>query len=379
MTALVVKPVETRKQRREFLALPWELYRHDPHWVPPLRGNQKELVGYARHPFYDDAECQTFVACRQGRPCGRVAAIVNHAHNRRHGEKRGFFGFFESVDDQETADGLFEAAKAWLAQRGCHAVRGPVNPSLNYEIGLLVDGFDRPPVFMMTYNPPYYERLIENYGFRKAQDAYAYWGHMDMVETLDPKLDVVAEQAKERFKITTRPMDRKTFAQEVRTFLGIYNQSMTGMWGYIPLSEAEVDHSAKALKHLLVPELTILAFIEDKPVAAVLGLLDYNPRIKAIDGRLFPCGLVRLLWNRRAIKQCRFLSANVLPEYHAWGLGLVLLVDVYYTAEAWGIETAEFSWVFESNHLSRASLEKGGAKRYKTYRIYDYPPDEDEH
>ncbi|MCC6891165.1 MAG: hypothetical protein IT536_21785 [Hyphomicrobiales bacterium] len=376
MATVVVKPVLTRRERRRFLELPWTLYRGDPNWVPPLRRNQKELVGYAPHPFYQDAECQTFLALRAGQPCGRVAAVINRAHDRQHQEKRGFFGFFESIDDPEVAGGLFDAARAWLAERGYHTVRGPVNPSVNYEMGLLVEGFGRPPMFMMTYNPPYYERLIEGYGFRKAQDAYAYWGQMDMIATLDPKLDVLAEEAKKRFRVTTRTIDRKRFAPEVRAFLGIYNESMRGMWGHVPLSEAEVQHAARGLKHLLVPDLTVLALVDGQPVAAVLGLLDYGPVIKAIDGRLFPFGFLRLLWRRRAIRQFRIVSANVVPHLQNWGLGLMMLVDLYYRAEAWGMEACEFSWVFESNHLSRASLEKGGARKYKTYRLYDFAPAE---
>ncbi len=163
----VVKPVETRRERKAFLELPWQIYRDDPNWMPPLRMNQKELVGYARHPFYDDAQGQTFLALRDGKAIGRIQAIENPVHNRFHQERRGFFGFFEAIDNQAVANALLDAARAWLAARDIHQIRGPVNPSLNYECGLLVEGFHLPPSFMMTYNPPYYPRLIESYGFRK--------------------------------------------------------------------------------------------------------------------------------------------------------------------------------------------------------------------
>lgn len=374
MSNVVVKPVESSRERRQFLKLPWQLYRDDPNWIPPLRANQKELVGYRRHPFYEENEVQTFLALRGGQPCGRIAAIVNQGHIRKYDERRGFFGFFESVDDNEVSAGLFDAARDWLARRDIHLVRGPQNPSLNYESALLIDGFEHPPMFMMTYNPPYYERLIEDYGFRKAQDLYAYWGHAGMLKTLDKKMFAITAEAKRRFGVTVRRMDRSKYAAEVKLFLTVFDRSFEGTWGYVPLTDREIDHQAAGLKHLVVPEMTTIAEIDGKPVGAVLGLLDYNSRIKKIDGRLYPFGFVRLLWNRRAIKRVRFLAANVVPEYQLWGLGLVLLDRLIDDAEAWGIEEAEFSWVMESNRLSRTSLERGGAKRQKTYRIYDYEP-----
>src|SRR5438034_2044589 len=170
MAKLTIKPVQGRREKKQFLEVPWSINRGDPNWIPPLRHNQAELVGYKRHPFYNDAEGQTFLALADGRPVGRIAAIVNHAHNHKYNEQRGFFGFFECIDDQETAAALFEAARGWLSQRGITAIRGPMNPSMNYECGLLIEGFDTPPFFMMTHNRPYYQRLIEGCGFQKAED-----------------------------------------------------------------------------------------------------------------------------------------------------------------------------------------------------------------
>jgi hypothetical protein len=375
MANLEIKEVTTRGERKQFLHLPWQLYRDDPNWVPPLRRNQKEMVNFAKHPFYVENEIQTFLAFRDGQPCGRVAAIINHAHNERYSEKRGFFGFFESVDDQEVASALFDAVCDWLAERRIDAVRGPCNPSLNYEVGLLIDGFDTPPTFMMTYNPPYYEQLVEGFGFRKTQDLYAFTAHIDMLANLDEKLSFIVEESKRRFKITTRRLDKSRFRKEIRTFLRIYNQSLDRTWGYVPLTDLEVDHLANGLRYLLVPEMTSAAEIEGEAIGACFGILDYNPRIKAIDGRLFPFGFLRLLWNRRAIRRVRMVSTNVIPEYQMMGVGVVVLARILHDALDWGMEEGEFSWVLESNHLSRASLERGGAKRAKTYRLYDYGPD----
>jgi GNAT superfamily N-acetyltransferase len=371
MPSLIVQPVQTRRQKRQFLELPWEINARDPNWMPPLRLNQQELVGYRRHPFYNAAEAKTFLALHDGQPVGRIAAIVNHAHNRYHKESRGFFGFFECIDDVEVAGALFAAVGQWLRERRITVLRGPVNPSMNYECGLLIEGFDTPPFFMMTHNPPYYQRLIEACGFTKAEDMFAFWGHIEMVQSLDKKLMFVVQECIERFDIKLRRMDRLHFDREVRLFLEIYNQALVGTWGFVPLSDAEVEHMAAALRHLIVPEMTTIAEIDGRPVGAQFGLLDYNPRIKQIDGRLFPFGFIRLLWNKKAIKRVRLVSTNVIPEYQKWGLGLVLGSRIIPDAQAWGIEEAEFSWVLESNKLSYGTLQRGGAKITKRYRLFD--------
>lgn len=371
---LVVKPVKTWWERRQFLALPWEINRGDPNWIPPLRTNQKEMVGFKHHPFYDDAEGQAFIALRGGRAVGRVHAILNHVHNRHYKENRGFFGFFECIDDQEVASGLFGKVRDWFAAKGITQIRGPVNPSLNYECGLLIDGFDTPPMFMMTHNLPYYPRLVEGAGFAKVEDMFAFWGHIDMLDKLDKKLAFVVEECKKRFDIKLRRLDRRRFGEEVRMFLDIYNQSLQGTWGFTPLSQGEIDHMAASMKQLVVPEMTTVAEIDGRPVGAQFGLLDYNTRIKQIDGRLFPFGFIRLLWNRRAIKRVRLISTNVIPEYQMWGLGLVIAARLVPEVRDWGIQEVEFSWVLESNKLSYGTLKRGGAKITKTYRLYDSLP-----
>jgi GNAT superfamily N-acetyltransferase len=369
-----VIPVVSRRHRKLFFNLPWDLYRSDPNWIPPIRIVQKELLNFRHHPFYDHADVRHFLALQDGQPVGRLAAIVNHAHNRWYHEERGFFGFFESVDDQQVADRLFDAARKWFADRGIEAIRGPVNPSLNYEVGLLVDGFDDPPWFMMTYNKPYYARLIDGYGFRKAQDLFAFWGHLSMLEEVTRRLYTLSTTVLERFQLHCRPMDVKRFDEEIATFLDIYNRSLVNTWGFVPMSDGEVKKQAAGMKHMIVPELTTVAEIDDKPVGTMFGLLDYNPRIKEIDGKLLPFGFLKLLRNRKTLKRVRLISTNVLPEYQSWGIGIALVARLVPDALAWGIQEAEFSWVLESNDLSYKTLKKGGAKISKQYRIYDYGP-----
>ncbi len=374
MAEVGVKPVTTRSEQRRFVDLPWRIYRDDPCWRPPLRMAQEELLGFRHHPFYDRSKSRSFLATRGGRDVGRITAIVNAGHVERYGENRGFFGFFECEDDLAAAEALFTAAREWLDEQGMSSVRGPTNPTLNYECGLLIDGFDTPPFFMMTHNRPYYADLVEAQGLGKIEDLYAFWGEMSMLDTVDSKLGVMVEGVKERFGVTVRPLDQSRFSEEVKMFLDIYNSSLGGTWGFVPLTDGEVKHMAHSLKYLIVPELALVAEVDGKPIGSVFCLLDYNDRIKAINGRLFPFGFLQLLWNKRAIKRMRAVSTNVVPEYQAWGVGLVLMAALVPRLYDWGMKEVEFSWVLESNHLSKRTLERGGAIVTKKYRIYQNDP-----
>ena len=368
----VVTP-KTRRERKQFLNLPWQIYRDCPYWIPPLRRNQEELVGYRKHPFYDNAAGQSFLAYRDNRPVGRILAIDNKIHNEAFADDpRGFIGFFESIDDQQVADALFDAARGWLRERGLTNLRGPANPSINYEWGLLIDPFDMPPTFMLTYNHEYYIKLWENIGFEKVQDMFSYFGHRDYIPTLEEKVTFIAEEASRRLNVKLRQIDKKRFNQDVQEFLNIYNQALIGTWGFIPLSDAEVVHMSKSLQQLIEPQLTLVAEIDGKAVGMIFGMLDYNPRIKEIDGRLFPFGFLKLMTRRREIKRVRFISTNVLPEYQRWGVGVILTRFMLEPALDFGIEEAEFSWVLETNYLSRKSLERGGLSLEKTHRVYDF-------
>ncbi|MGL6227187.1 MAG: GNAT family N-acetyltransferase [Thermoguttaceae bacterium] len=376
MSEMNIIEVKNNREKRQVQQLPWSLYKDDPYWIPPLRIDQKELLGYVPCPFYERNAVQTFLAVQKGQPVGRIAAIHNVGHTERYNDGVGFFGFFESIDDTEVSTALLQAAEKWLKDRGLTAMRGPVNPSLNHTLGLLIEGFDSSPFFMMTYNPPYYERLIEEAGLRKVQDLYSYWGDIQMLPKIREKLEPLCKSIMDRTGVRVRHLNKRCFQQEVETFLHIYNESLTNTWGFVPMSDAEVKATAFALRFLIVPELAIAVELNNKVVGAAFCLPDYNPRIKAIDGRLFPLGFLRLMWNKRSIKKIRILSANVLPEYQMQGLGLVLMDALVPSVLKYGIQEAEFSWVLESNRFSRGSLEKGGAVRTKTYRVYQKDLDE---
>lgn len=370
---LAIVPVETRYQRLDWLDLPWKVQGGDPCWIPPLRDQQKRLAGFAAHPIWTECTRQAFLATRGGVPVGRVLAVENPIHNRTHEDRAGFFGFFECFDDQEAADGLLGAAEGWLRGRGLASCRGPMNPAINYELGTLIEGFDTPPYFLLTHNPPYYQRLIERAGYGKAQDLYAYRGDVTMLDAIskDKKLQTIDEMVRDRFGVSVRGMRPGKFDEEIEVFLTIYNRAMAETWGYVPMSREEVIHFGHELKRLLVPDLARIAEVDGKPVGCVFGLLDYNPRIKQIDGRLYPFGWMKLLGNKKELSRIRLVSTNVLPEYQSWGVGVCLTCDMLKPALAHGVTDCEFSWVLESNDLSRKTIEKGGARRYKAWRIFE--------
>lgn len=361
----------TRRDHRAFNQLQKTIYKNDSAWMPPIWRNQDELAGFRKHPFHLQADSRRFLVARGDQVVGRVVALVNHPHNDRYEEKRGFLGFFECLDDSEAASALLSTACQWLSEQGMSDVRGPTNPSMNYECGMLVEGFQLPPTFMITHNPPYYERLWLEFGFAKTQDLYCYHCDTSYLNTLDPKLKFILDEVKKRFDVETRPLDFKNFKHDVKLFLDIYNRSLEGTWGYVPMSDEEIRHQSLALRLLLIPQLTSLAYVDGKPVGAGFGLLDYNPLIKRIGGRLFPLGWLTLLRKRKQIKRVRLISTNVLPQYQKWGLGLVTLERVLFEALEYGITEGELSWVLESNSLSRGTIERGGASRVKTHRLFD--------
>ncbi len=373
MTRPAVRPVQSRSDRRRFIHLPWRLYRDDPHWTPPILASHRQLLGYASHPFYDQAEAQTFIAERDGRITGRISAIVNRAHNHTHNEQRGFFGFFECEEDVDSARALFDAGERWLAERGQTAVRGPVNPSQNYECGLLVEGFDSPSAFMMPYHKPYYRQLVEACGYAGAQNLLAFTGHIDMLPGLIEKYGEPVRRALDTPNLMIRPLDRRHFLRDVMTYLEIYNRSLEHTWGFVPLSASEVRHIARDLRHLIVPEFTAYAEVDGKTIGALFYILDYNPLIRRIDGRLLPFGFLSLLGRRRKLTNLRALATTVMPDYQRTGLVLLMMSSLAQPAVDWGIRTAEFSWVLESNGLACGSLRRAGLDITRTWRIYDKP------
>ncbi len=379
---ITVRATASWADQRRFQGLPWSIYAGDPNWVPPLISQERALLGWKnwrgrRHPFYTHAEGITLLAERRGVVVGRVAVLVNHVHNRKYRDRLGFFGFFECIDDVAVARALFECGRAWLLARGMTACRGPVNPSLNYTCGMLVEGFSSPPVFLMTYNPQYYAQLIEACGFVKSQDLYAYEMDVSLLAKLVDRYKPAVDSALHGRGLTIRSFDPSRFEEEIRTYLDIYNSSLDGTWGFTPLQggtragNGEVTRIARDLKHIIAPEFAAFAMVKGQPVGAVLALLDYNQIIRTLNGRLLPFGLIRLMLGRSRIDAARAMAMTMVPGYQQSGLGLILMDRLVEAAKPWGLRSWEFSWVLESNSSSRGSLERAGTKHAKTYRMYD--------
>jgi hypothetical protein len=383
MTASDVRivPVTTEAQRSEFAKFPWQIYRDDPLWVPPIFQDHLALLTPGKHPFWEHAEQQLFLARRSGEIVGTICAHVNHRHNEIHEDRVGFFGFFEAVDDQAVADALFEAASAWLREQGMDVIRGPENPSQNEEVGLLVDGFDMPRVVLNTYNPRYYQELIEQAGFRKAQDLYA-WDILTSIFDLDVrklprKFLRVAEQAQKRENLVVRNIDMKRFDEEVDLVKQVYNEAWEQNWGFVPLTDHELDHFAQEMKMIVDPDLVHFAFVDGKPVGISLGIPDvYQAMIKARpqpNRWSLPWTLLKFLRHRRRIKGLRLWAMGVVPEYRTLGIDAVFYVETARKAFAKGYQRCEMGWILESNDMMNRIIERLGGEIYKTYRIYERP------
>jgi hypothetical protein len=372
-----ITPVTTRAELKEFVTFPWRVYRDDPNWVPPLISDVQKMLDPAKHPFHQHGEVQCFLARRgsssgseSGRVVGRIAAIVNHLHNETHGEKTGFFGFFDTLADAGIPPYLFRAAADWLQGRGMERMRGPASFSSNEEWGLLVDGFDRPPMVMMTYNPPAYARYLEDYGFLKAKDLIAYYMRSDV--PMPERLTRAVGQT-DGPPVTIRRLDMKHFQDDVGKVRDVYNAAWEKNWGFVPMTPAEIDHLAKELKPVVDPDFVLFAECEGRTVGFTMALPDANRALKVANGRLFPFGLVRMLLETRRIKEVRVLTLGIVPEYRRRRIDMLLYLHLWQTGIRKGIVGGEFSWILEDNQLIRRPLERLGARLYKTYRLYDYP------
>jgi hypothetical protein len=364
-----IQPVISRKQLREFIELPWKIYRDDPHWVPPLVRHLKETFNPRKNPFYDHADVQLFLARRGDKSVGRIAAVVNDAHNQFHEERTGFFGFFESVNDEDVAQKLLETARDWLREKGMETLRGPANFSSNDEWGMLIQGFDKSPMLMMTYNPPYYPEFMDRYGLSKAKDLYAY--RMFTKDGVPARLRRMAEKIQQREDMAIRPIYMKDFDNELGRIKEVYNNAWSKNWGFVPMTDEEFDHLAKQLKPLVVPELVLLAEVAGQPAGFSLTLPDYNQALKHINGRLFPFGLIKLWWYSRKIDCVRIMVTGVVHKYQKRGIDAIFYIRTFDTGVARGVKWGEMSWVLEDNEMMKRAMEMMGGKIYKTYRIYE--------
>ena len=369
-TGVVVRPVRTAADLRAFIGFPYRLQRGDPFWVPPLRMDVRKLLSREKNPFFQHADAEYFLASARGEVAGRIAAIHNRAHNEFHGDTAGFFGFFECIDDQAAADALFAAAAGWLKPRGLTLMRGPASFSTNDECGVLVDGFDTPPTVMNSHNPPYYVSLIERAGFANAKDLIQYQStQTQMPERLVRGARLIAE----RKGITLRKLDMKHFAAEVARIKQVYNKAWERNWGFVPMTDAEIDHMAAQLKPVVVPDLVAFAERQGETIGFAAALPDLNVALKRNpSGRLFP-GILKILWAARNITRIRIILLGLLPDYRMTGADALMYHWIWEKGYALGYRWAEAGWILEDNTAMTNALVRMGFQPYKTLRLYDRP------
>jgi hypothetical protein len=370
-----IRTVESRRDLRRFVDFPWRLYnrREHPQWVPPLKMSVFDALDRRGNPFYLHAERKLFLAWRDGAPVGRIAAIENRAHNRFHDDRVGFWGFFECIDDQEVANALFAAAQTWLEARGLDVIRGPMNPSTNYECGLLVDGFEHRPTFMTAWNPSYYDALCVGAGFVKAKDLLGFWfPATEPGYRLPEFVERQAERAIAGGRITFRDLDPRHFEREVAACWDIYNDAWERNWGFVPMSRPEFEHMAKDMKQLLWPQLAFMASVDGEPAGFMLAVPDYNEAlIHNRNGGLFPLGLLRLLRGKRTIKTARVMALGVKRSFRSRSILALFTHEVMRRGLAMGKIGAEASWLLEDNQLIVKPMRAMGAREWHRWRVYD--------
>jgi len=373
-TVVIERIGRSKRDLSRFFDIADGIYARDPYWVAPLRDDLAKVFK-DDNPLFRHGEIQLFVARRGGADVGRIAAILDRNHNAFHEEKAAFFGFFESIDDPEVAAKLLEAAAGWGRERKMTILRGPTNPTLNDEAGLLVDGFDSPPVLMMTYNPAYYISLLEGQGLRKAKDLLAYWFALGE-KPLERLSRVAARFRKRESDIIVRNVSKGDLARDLVKIREVYNEAWEKNWGFVPMTPEEMDFMAKRLKPLLVEELLWLAETRKpdgtfEPVAFMLMLPDYNTAIAPTRGRLLPLGWLKFLLGIKKIKTVRVVTLGVKRTYRLRGVQSIMMADSLRFLLKKGYTGAEVSWLLEDNELVIGAVKLWGGKLYKTYRIYE--------
>jgi GNAT superfamily N-acetyltransferase len=367
--------VKTAKEKKVFIDFEWEINKNTPNWVSPLKMERTKILNIKKNPFFQHSEIQLFLAKKDGKISGRIAAITNENYTKFQKDDAGFWGFFDCIDDQETANALFDAAANWLKNKNRDKMIGPMNPSLNDEAGLLIDGFDTPPYIMMTHNPEYYSKLVDGYGNKKAKDVFALHVTVEDANThISEKMRRVADKTMKRYKIKLREIDLKNFKKDVNTIMEIYNDAWSDNWGFVPFTDAEIDILAADLKQITDPRMVLFAEISGEPIGFIVTIPNINEVLVNIpNGKLFPSGVFKLLTGIKKIKTLRVIILGIKKGHQRSGLGANLYLKSILLAKELGYEASEMSWILEDNYTMIRPLEDFGAKKYKKYRIYTYP------
>jgi GNAT superfamily N-acetyltransferase len=369
MSSSVVRRVDSRRGLAEFIRFPRRLYRSSPSFVPHLDMERKSFFNPSKNPFFSHAEAAFFLASsRGGETVGRVSAHIDHHFNEIHGGRTGHFGFFDSVEDEETAGLLLEAAAGFLRERGMTSVIGPLNFTTNDEVGVLVEGFEGIPFLMMPYNFPYYGALLQGCGLEKAMDVYAYY--LTYSGEAPAFVRKLGGRIRKSRQISIRHLNLKRFTEELGLLKKIYNDAWEKNWGFVPLTDRQIDYLAGDLKPLVNPELVYFAFVRDEPAGFFMALPDYNLLFRDMGGRLLPFGIFRLLMGRKKINRLRVLTMGVAKKFRHLGVEMVMIDEIYRRGPENGFSFGELSWVLENNEVMNRIARRLCGDPYRTYRIY---------
>jgi GNAT superfamily N-acetyltransferase len=372
MNSIEITQITSRAERDTFINFPWQIYRDDAAWVPPLLIERKEFLDRKKHPFYEHGDAALFLASAGGKIVGRIMASDDPNYNALHQTNVGCFGLFECTNDPAVAAKLFTAVVDWLRAKGRSEVMGPIDYSTNYVCGLLVEGFEFPPTLLTSHNPPYYASLIEGLGFVKTMDFYAWWFSEPARAAI--RLRRLAGALKKGHSVRIRPGNLKNIRAESARLREIYNEAWKDNWGFVPFTEHEFEFMTRELKQLVVPEFTLIAEVGDEPVGFILCVPDINVALRKIDGRLtsygLPIGLAKLFYYKSRIRTARLIALGVKPRYRRGGIAEMLVLRIIEDAMIKRGFTGELSMTLENNHLINRFLATIGAKKYKTYRIY---------
>lgn len=369
--AVKIATVRSSRDLTDFVELPYGLNKNHPLWIPPLKSQEKAILSPGKHPFWETASRELFVAYKDGKPAGRIAAIVDTKYNEYAHASCGSFGFFECINDQDVANHLLAKASDWLSEQGMTFMRGPLNPSANYTCGMLVDGFEHAPALMMPWNPGWYPTLLENWRMHKEQDLFAYVINRQNLELPD-WLKAEVSKLKEEGRFTCRPASKATLAQDIRAMLNIYQEAWANNWGFSPLSDREAENHVKELKGILDPDFFALFFDGQKPVAGMVALPDMNPLLKRLNGKISFLAPWHFWNSRKEISRgLRIMLFGILPEYRLHGLPALLLDYMLEKARNKpNLEWVEGSWILEDNPAMNDLMEDFSGQLSKRYRIY---------
>jgi len=370
--AIEVRPISGKKETKQFIKFAWEIYKGNEYWVPPLIRELTKLLTPGKHPYYEYGSLQMFMAFRDGKALGRIGAANNTLYVKTQKRNVGFCGFFECIDDQDVANALFDAAKDWLKKEGLEAMHGPASPSSNYEYGCLVEGFDDSPRLMMVYNPPYYEKLFYGYGFELETELVAYKMETEAVLN-DQRLIRGTAAVKKRYNVRLEALSKKRMKEDIEKVRYIYNEAWEGNYGFVPLTDAEINALANELKPIAAENLIQFAYVDDKLAGFGLAVPDYNAIFKSFDGKLFPFNVFKIFTQKKKIEFARVITLGILPQFQRKGLDAVIYWELVQEAKKNGIKYGDGSWILKNNEMMTRGIEGVGGVQYKQWNVYEMP------